>query len=80
MREIKGLAASDGIAVGPSFVYSSQAQAYRETCAPDERAVQVQRLGLAFAKAHDELDVVYQKARGTAGEEAAAIFLPTRSS
>jgi len=75
MREIKGLAASDGIAVGPSFVYSSQAQAYRETCAPDERAVQVQRLGLAFAKAHDELDVVYQKARGTAGEEAAAIFL-----
>lgn len=75
MRELKGLAASDGIALGPAFIYSCQTKCYREICTPAERAGEIQRLEQATDQAHDELDGVYQQALAEAGEETAAIFL-----
>ena len=75
MRALRGLAASDGIAVGSAFVYSCQEKPYRGVCSLDERAGETRRLELAFVRAHDELDAIYNKARDEAGEDTAAIFL-----
>jgi phosphotransferase system enzyme I (PtsI) len=76
MREFRGIAASDGIALGPAFVYSFQEkQQYRRVCAAEETANELARMERALSVAHEQLQRIYEKASAEAGEGTAAIFL-----
>lgn len=75
MRILKGIAVSDGVAVGPAFVYRVQEAA---GAGPDRRAATGEAARAAFAEAveavRDGLRALRERAAAAAGSEEAAIF------
>lgn len=73
MRELRGIAASGGIAIGPAFLYRRadvQIERYRIV----DTTVECTRLSDALEQARQELEVVYNQALKETNQETAAIF------
>lgn len=73
MRELRGIAASGGIAIGPAFLHRrAQVEVERRTIV--DTAAECTRLLDALERARQELEVVYGQAQKAASQETAAIF------
>lgn len=73
MRELRGIAASGGVAVGPAFLLRrAQVQVGRYTIV--DTAAECARLSDALVQARQELGVVYGQALQETSQETAAIF------
>jgi phosphotransferase system enzyme I (PtsI) len=73
MKTIKGIPASYGIAIGPSFVYKP-ADLVIEHRAVENPITELKRFDSALEQAHQQLELIYQKALAESGEEDAEIF------
>jgi len=73
VKQLKGLAASPGIALGPAFVYRPVELAAQRLGA-DDPAAEWARFQLAAAAALEQLALLRQKAVAEVGEAEAAIF------
>ena len=70
---LRGIPASDGIAMGPAYVYVQPSlRVPVRTAESAER--EFARFLSACEKAHDELQILYDSVKARLGEEAAAIF------
>lgn len=73
MKELHGIAASAGIALGPAFLYRrAQVQVERYDIA--DPTAESARLSAALEQARQELEVVYRQALEETGQETAEIF------
>ena len=73
MRELRGIAASRGIAIGPVFRFRRIDLAF-DRFAVEDPAVEWARIEAALKTAREQLDEVYAKAEAESGAEQAAIF------
>lgn len=73
MRELRGIAASGGIAIGPAFLYR-RAEVQIERYRIVDTTVECTRLSDALEQARQELEVVYNQALKETNQETAAIF------
>lgn len=73
MRQIRGIPAAPGIAIGPLFKYSKEAIVLEQHHVSDIDA-EWQRFTNALNRAEEQLRLVYQKALGETGAKSAEIF------
>ena len=73
MQIIKGIPAAKGIAIGPGFIHKL-VRSVPKRVPIKEASAEFQKLEEAITRSEMELQVIYEKARGTVGEEAAEIF------
>ncbi len=73
MKEISGIPASYGIAIGPAFIFG-HAELKIETVAVDDPEAEWLRFEAAREESQRQLDEAYQVAKKDCGEEAAEIF------
>jgi phosphotransferase system enzyme I (PtsI) len=73
MRELRGLAASNGIAIGPAFLFK-QVETQVARYQVEDKAAEIERLSQALKHASQELDSIYHQALAETGNEIAAIF------
>jgi len=75
MKTYCGLAASEGIALGPAFVYMPEEKLFKPQREPINAADELDRLEQAIQEAQKQLSAIYEKSVAEVGEETAAIFL-----
>ncbi len=73
MQRYQGVPASDGIAIGPAWIYRP-VEPVVERRKVDDPEREIERINQAFAKAREQIGALIERARMTAGEEEAAIF------
>jgi len=73
MKKIAGISASNGIAIGPVFLYEEENLAFKRSHAPDT-AQELKRLAAAVDQARGEIDAIRAKAEAETGSDEAAIF------
>lgn len=73
MRELRGVPASDGFAIGPCFRYQP-ANLHSERRTVQDTSSESNRLTRAVEQARQELDAIYRQALAETGDEVAAIF------
>jgi phosphoenolpyruvate-protein phosphotransferase len=73
MRRIQGLPVSDGVAIGPAWLYRPTAVTVERRQVTDPQAEWV-RLQAALAVTRTQLQALHARARGSVGEAEAAIF------
>jgi len=73
MKTITGIAASNGIAIGPIFFYEEEDLSFdRSSCSDSDK--ELERLGKAIEKARGEINALQEKAEAETGADEAAIF------
>ncbi len=72
-QNFKGIPASDGIAIGPTFCYIP-AQLNIPVCAAGTVDEEMSRFGMARERAHEELQSLYEAIEKRVGKEESAIF------
>ena len=70
---LKGIAASDGVAVAKAYLLVQPDLSF-ETVTVEDTSAEEARLDAALAASQDELSVIREKAVESLGEEAAAVF------
>jgi len=70
---LKGIAASDGVAVAKAYLLVQPDLSF-ETVTVEDTSAEEARLDAALKASQDELSVIREKAVETLGEEAAAVF------
>ena len=70
---LKGIAASDGVAVAKAYLLVQPDLSF-ETVTVEDTSAEEARLDAALAASQDELSVIHEKAVESLGEEAAAVF------
>jgi phosphotransferase system enzyme I (PtsI) len=73
MKTVKGIPASYGVAIGPTFIYERAALEI-ECCPIEDPASELARLAVAQETARQQLQMVFEKALAESGEEQAEIF------
>lgn len=73
MTQFQGIPASNGIAIGPAFIYSPAALEIIKCCVDDPEA-EWRRVSEAVKESLSELEISYQQALELVGEAAAGIF------
>ncbi|MGT2771795.1 phosphoenolpyruvate--protein phosphotransferase [Streptococcus marimammalium] len=72
-KMLKGIAASDGVAVAKAYLLTQPDLSF-ETVTVEDTSSEEARLDAALTASQDELSIIREKAVGSLGEEAAAVF------
>lgn len=73
MKQLKGIAASRGICIGPAFQFVRRDLVVEEKCV-DNTAVELERLDKAIGAARNQITAIYDKAVKESSESEAEIF------